>query len=77
MYVSTNKSCKIEGEGFNDSATLTHNEIAKYVKIINKHRLLLRNEHDILKILNGRFQWNQGRKSRYFSNVFNIHIFFY
>jgi len=55
MYVSTNKSCKIEGEGFNDSATLTHNEIAKHVKIINKHRLLLRNEHDILKIINGRF----------------------
>jgi hypothetical protein len=40
---------------FNDSVTLTDNEITAHVKKTNTHRLLLGNEHDIVQILNEQF----------------------
>ncbi|CAF1344311.1 unnamed protein product [Adineta steineri] len=40
---------------FNESTTLTDNELPTNVKITNKHRLLLGNEHDIVEVLNEQF----------------------
>ncbi|CAF2671914.1 unnamed protein product [Rotaria sp. Silwood2] len=40
---------------FNDSITLTDNDIPTNVKTTNKHRLLLGNEHDIIQVLNEQF----------------------
>jgi hypothetical protein len=40
---------------FNDSSTITDNELTTNVKTTNKHRLLLGNEHDIIQVLNEQF----------------------
>ncbi|CAF1636089.1 unnamed protein product [Adineta ricciae] len=40
---------------FDDSTTLTENDTTSKVKLTNKHRLLLGNEHDIVQVLNEQF----------------------
>ncbi|UJR28790.1 hypothetical protein I4U23_010016 [Adineta vaga] len=45
----------IHKHDFNDSTTLTENDRMNQVKLTNKHRLLLGNEHDIVQVLNEQF----------------------
>lgn len=40
---------------FNDTTTITDNDLTSNVKLANKHRLLLGNEHDIVQVLNEQF----------------------